>query len=124
MATPIYTYATGLNGTRYDFKVYPAGTEFHPFPALYVFLRPVANGGWHVLYVGQTHNLQVRVGAGLRNHHQFSAAQRMGFTHIGVHVFQGGEQARLSAESNLIAGLRPLLNGNGGQTAASQLRFV
>lgn len=124
MATPTYAYATGLNGTRYDFKVYPAGTQFHPFSGLYGFLRPVANGGWHVLYIGQTHDLQMRVGAGLQNHHQFSAARRLGFTHVGVHVFQGNEQARLGAESSLIAALRPQLNGNGGQSIKPTLRFV
>lgn len=124
MASPIYAYAEGLNGTRYEFKLYPAGTNFHPLPAVYWLVRPVPNGDWEVLYVGQTHDLQVRVGAGLQNHHQFSAAKRMGLTHVGVHVFQGSEQARLSAEANLIAALRPPLNGNRGQASTSAYRFV
>lgn len=117
------TTATGLNGTRYEFQVYPAGTQFRQVPGLYFFGHPKAQGGWHALYIGQTHDLQVRVGAGLQNHHQYSAAKRLGFTHVGVIVFPGGEQARLSAEANLIAGLRPQLNGNGGQ-AGNRVRFV
>lgn len=114
-----YTNATarGLSGTIYQFQLYPAGTHFRDIPGIYVFTRPNPNGGWHVLYVGQTHDLQGRVGSCLGTHHQYRAAKAKGFTHIGVHVFPGREDARLRAEGDLIAGLRPELNGNSGQAS-------
>jgi hypothetical protein len=126
MATQ-YSVATaiGRNGARYEFQVYPTGTQFRPLAGLYFFGFPKANGGWHALYIGQTHDLQVRVGAGLQNHHQFSAAIRLGLTHIGVHLFPGSEQERCWAEGDLINRLRPQLNGNGGQQQpAPRLRFI
>jgi excinuclease UvrABC nuclease subunit len=117
MANFIKAKAVGLSGSSYEFQLYPAGTHFRELPGVYVFTRPIANGGWHVLYVGQTHDLQGRVGSCLGTHHKYLAALAKGFTHVGVHVFQGREDARLNVESDLIAGLRPELNGTGGQSA-------
>lgn len=124
MATYPLVTATGLSGTHYKFQLYPAGTHFREMPGLYIFARPVANGGWHVLYVGQTHDLQNRVGSCLHTHHQFAAAKAKGITHVGALLFPGREDDRLRAESDLIAGLRPELNGNGGLLAASRVRLV
>lgn len=42
-------------------------------------------------------------------------------THVGVHLFPGREGDRLRAESDLISGLRPELNGTGPQAA---LRYL
>lgn len=114
--------AHGLGGTRYQFEVYPAATEFRAVPGLYFFGHPTANGGWRALYIGQTHDLQMRVGSGLKNHHQLAAATRLGMTHIGVHVFHGPEEARLQAESGLIAVLQPRLNATLGAGANVLLR--
>jgi hypothetical protein len=102
--------AVGLSGTRYKFEVYPLGTEFRAIPGLYIFSTPDAQGGWDAAYVGHSHDLQSRVGAGLANHHCYLAALNAGVTHIGVCPFQGRESDRTAAEADLIAALTPRLN--------------
>jgi excinuclease UvrABC nuclease subunit len=102
--------AVGASGAAYEFQMYPLGTRFKELPGLYVFGRPVPNGQWEVLYVGQTHNLQSRIGTGLSTHHKILDARNLGATHIGVSVFIGREYDRLQAESDLIASVNPRLN--------------
>ncbi len=100
-------------GRSYDFQVYPLGWEFVERPGLYIFCAPVAERNWNALYVGQTHDLQSRVGSGLTSHHQYLPALSAGATHIAVTLFTGREEDRLAAETSLITALDPPLNRTG-----------
>ena len=102
--------ATGASGHVYEFQVDPLGTKFRPIPGLYVFSRPDAEREWCAVYVGQTHDLQARVGGGLENHHCYLRAQKADVTHIGVSPYPGTEFRRKAAEADLIAALDPPLN--------------
>ena len=105
-------------GQTHDFQVFPLGTPFVERPGLYVFCAPIAQGNWDALYVGQTHDLQARVGTGLSTHHQYLSAIIAGATHIAVELFPGPETQRLAAEKEVISALSPRLNGTGvGRTA-------
>lgn len=100
-------------GQMHEFQVFPFGTPFVERPGLYVFCAPIAQGNWNALYVGQTHDLQARVGAGLSTHHQYLSAIIAGATHTAVELFPGPEAQRLAAEKELISALSPRLNGTG-----------
>jgi excinuclease UvrABC nuclease subunit len=110
MTTPQSVTATGASGVGYNFQTFPIGTEFISSPGLYFFGGPALNRRWQVFYVGQTHNLQDRVGRGLKSHHKYNAALKMGASHVGVMAMDGPESRRLNAESDLIRGLNPNLN--------------
>lgn len=105
--------ARGASGAVYEFQAYPLGTAFKELPGLYIFCSPVTNGNWRVHYVGQTHNLQNRVGTGLPTHHKIAGAKRAGATHVAVRVINGRESDRIAAESDLIQRLKPHLNDTG-----------
>ena len=92
-------FATGVGGRRYEFQVYPWGIEFQELPGLYIFAKPSSSGGWTALYVGQTHNLEERVGVCIGTHHVFLDALNAGFTHIAVCPFQGRESDRKAASA-------------------------
>ena len=100
-------------GRTHEFQVFPFGTPFVERPGLYVFCAPISQGNWNALYVGQTHNLQDRVGSGLSTHHRYFSASLTGATHIAVELFPGPEAQRLAAEQDLISALSPPLNGTG-----------
>ena len=113
MSTYSTVTATGASGARYEFQVYPLGTDFNELPGLYMFCHPLANGQWRVHYVGQTHNLKNRVGLGLSLHHKIADARRAGATHVGVRAFNGRESDRIATELDIIQGLKPSLNEMG-----------
>jgi hypothetical protein len=94
----------------YEFQAYPLGTQFRTVPGLYVFCRQRPDGSWFGFYIGQTHDLQNRVGSGLPNHHKIDAARKAGATHVGVQVFNGREADRIAAETDLIRHNTPPLN--------------
>lgn len=102
--------AVGASGAAYDFYVYPLGTEFRPLPGLYILCSQAANGAWDAHYVGETEDLQSRVGAGLRGHHKVPAALARGATHVAVAVHRGGSFARRQVERDLCAKLSPPCN--------------
>ncbi len=110
MTLPLNVTATGASGVTYTFRPYPIGTGFPESPGLYFLGRPRHDGSWEVFYIGQTHDLQGRVGTGLKSHHKIAAAIRLGASHVGVMAMDGPESRRLNAESDLIRRLNPTLN--------------
>lgn len=103
--------ATGVSGTRYEFQLYPFGTHFVKLPGVYIFTKRPPNSNWEPLYIGETHDLDNRVGSGLMQHHKVSMALSQGATHVGVIVVQGPEANRLRVESDLCQAYSPVCNG-------------
>jgi excinuclease UvrABC nuclease subunit len=113
--------ANGASGTRYELQLYPLRTEFRALPGVYMFTKRAANGNWDVLYVGQTHDLQRRVGSGLSQHHKINKAVGLGATHIGVLIVHGTEATRLGVEADLCKSHAPVCNDLPTSTANALL---
>jgi hypothetical protein len=97
----------GLSGATYTHWVYPLGTPLNAQPGNYCFARHLGQGRWEPLYFGQTGDLSER----FDYHHKMGCAKRNGATHIHAHVNNGGEQARLREEADLVNRYRPTCNG-------------
>lgn len=63
-----------------------------------------------MLYVGETHEFDARVGTGFINHHKWAAAILGGATHICVLIIGGERANRLGPEGDLRQGNNPPLN--------------
>lgn len=111
----------GQSGAIYNLECYPLGQRFNAVPGLYVFLAPGQPGYWIPVYIGETHDLDNRVGAGLANHHKVQAALAKGATHIGVRTAPADGAQRLWQERDLCAKWSPCCNGTPAPTGG--LRF-
>lgn len=96
----------GQSGKTYKHWIYPIGTPFAESPGNYVFARETKPGHWVPCYIGQTENLNQRLG----NHEKEACAKRMGATHIHAHTNSGGETLRRAEEKDLIAKWKPPCN--------------
>ncbi len=95
----------GASGTRYSYWAYPIGTTLKEEAGNYIFAKQTATGRWAACYVGQTENLNQRLGA----HEKEACARRNGATHIHAHT-AGGEAVRKREEEDLIKGQKPPCN--------------
>jgi hypothetical protein len=97
----------GASGRLHRFTAVSPSADFGGVPAVYAFARPGPGGrGWTPLFVSRTANLAKR----LTRHEVWEDAQRMGATHVLVHQ-RGARDAREAVEADLLASLRPVLNG-------------
>ena len=78
-------------------------------PGNYVFAKQQANGTFTAIYIGETEDLGTR----LADHERRPCAIKNGATHILVRANNGGEQARLREEAELIAHCKPVCNVQG-----------
>jgi hypothetical protein len=97
---------TGKSGTKYIYEIYPIATEFKAVPGNYIFARESRPGYWSARYIGQTNNLNERLG----DHEKEACAKRNGATHIHVHSNGNGEHARKTEEKDLILNNQPPCN--------------
>ncbi len=96
----------GQSGFEYLYEVYPIGTLFKESPGNYMFAKQTSPGYWVPCYVGQTENLNQRLG----NHEKEAPARRNGATHIHAHLNNGGETSRRAEEIDLIRRWNPPCN--------------
>ncbi|RKT37855.1 GIY-YIG nuclease family protein [Thiocapsa rosea] len=96
----------GASRTQYPFTLFPWGTAFRRFGAVYVVLRRQHDGRYQLLYVGQTMDMSERFLA----HHKLACFQRYGQTHIGVFA-EPSEARQRAIERDLIAAHQPPCNG-------------
>lgn len=102
----------------YRFTLYPIGTLFNHIAGIYAFLKfnpglageytadyQIPTTGYQLLYIGITHNFNVRLGA----HHKMAQALELGMTHIGILRIRSGRK-RKSAERQLLKTYNPPLN--------------
>lgn len=96
----------GASGASYPFSVYPWGTPFQRFGAVYSVLRQRPDNHYDILYIGQTADMSER----LDYHHKDACFRANGRTHIGVHP-EPSDVRRLAIETDLIRGNRTPCNG-------------
>jgi hypothetical protein len=97
----------GASGRLHRFSAMGPGTSFPSTPAVYAFARPGQGGrGWVPVFVSRTANLAKR----MATHEIWDEARRLGATHVLVHQ-RGARDAREAVEADLLASLRPVLNG-------------
>jgi len=97
----------GLSGKEYKYWIYPIGSSFKKEPGNYLFGKETRPGYWSSCYIGQTENLDERLG----DHEKEACAKRNGATHIHAHLTGGGEVVRRAEEKDLIAKWNPPCNG-------------
>lgn len=99
----------GQSGAKYDFAVYPLGTDFKPLGAVYIVTkRTVKDGsGTHdFIYIGQTEDLSTR----FDDHHKDACFTKHGANCISVHL-NSSESQRLDIETDLCRLHNPPCNG-------------
>jgi hypothetical protein len=97
----------GASGRLHRFSAAAPNAAFPSAPAVYAFARPGPGGrGWTPLFVSRTANLAKR----MANHEIWQEALRLGTTHVLIHQ-RGARDAREAVEADLLASLRPVLNG-------------
>jgi len=94
------------SGTQYEYYIYSIGTSFKEIPGNYIFAKKNDSGYWSPCYIGQTENLNERLG----DHEKEACAKRNGATHIHVHGNGNGEKARKAEEKDLILKWQPPCN--------------
>ncbi|MBL8537497.1 MAG: hypothetical protein JNM59_08865 [Hyphomonadaceae bacterium] len=102
----------GQSGRLHRFSVHRPHEAFGDAPGVYCFARPGLGGrGWTPLFISRTGNLSKR----LASHEQWPDAQRLGATHILIHLHDERD-AREYVEADLATALRPVMNGPGGES--------
>lgn len=91
----------GKSGKSYEYRIYPMGTTFKAEPGNYVFAKETKPKTWAAIYVGESSNLDERVGSGLDNHEKLPCAKREGATHVHVKLTSGGVAARRAEEEDI-----------------------
>ena len=87
----------GASGTRYQYEVYQVGDDLPAVPGNYICVALISNE-WLPIYAGQAKKLSER----LDDHHKMRCINGHGATHIHVRVNNGGKQARLDEEDDII----------------------
>jgi hypothetical protein len=106
MAEPLIIMWHGLSGKEYKYWIYPIGTSFKEEPGNYIFAKETKPGHWSPCYIGQTENLDQRLGY----HEKETCAKRNGATHIHTHLTSGGETVRRAEERDLLQKWKPPCN--------------
>jgi hypothetical protein len=97
----------GASGQLHRFVACAPGAPLPEAPAVYAFARPGPGGrGWTPVFLSRTANLAQRI----VRHELWDEARRLGATHILIHQ-RGARDAREAVEADLLASLRPVLNG-------------
>lgn len=96
--------------TNWTFHVHKIGQTYHAKAGIYAFAGMASNGKWDIHYIGETSDLNDRVGAGLNKHHRIDAAKRKGATHIFARLFDGTDDQRRALEAKLRSNYDPPCN--------------
>lgn len=91
-------YWHGTSGKAYQYWIYPIGTELKEEAGNYIFAKEASPAKWSPCYIGQTENLNRRLG----DHEKEACAKRHGATHLHAHLTSGGESIRKAEEKDLI----------------------
>lgn len=97
----------GASGRLHRFSAMRPDAQFPARAGVYAFARPKADGlGWVPVFVSRCGDLQKR----LARHERWEEARLLGATHILLHMPEARD-AREAVEADLLAALRPVLNG-------------
>jgi hypothetical protein len=97
----------GKSGASYRYWIYQFWPNYQTKPGNYIFAKQRSPGYWLPIYVGETSDLSER----FDYHHKIDCAKRAGATHIHSHINEGGDQARLREEADIVARWNPPCNG-------------
>ena len=98
----------GASGTQYTMIVAPIGASLPKVGGVYLLLSREVSV-WRALYVGQSENLDQRVGSNITSRHAWPKFRRFGATHVAL-VDVSDSNDRLWIERDLIQGLNPPCN--------------
>lgn len=96
----------GASGIPYRYGVYQVGDDLPADPGNYIFVALVSIE-WLPIYAGQAKKLSER----FDDHHKERCIDHHGATHIHVRVNNGGKQARLDEEADIVQNYPFLCNG-------------
>jgi hypothetical protein len=96
---------TGKSGKTYVYEIYPLTATFRAKAGNYIYAKEISPGRWVAKYIGQTKDLNQRLG----DHEKEACAKRHGATHIHAHL-SADEQTRLAEEKDLIQHHNPPCN--------------
>jgi hypothetical protein len=97
----------GASGRLHRFEAHHPSGALPEQAGVYMFARPASEGlRWTPLFLSRTAN----VGKRFAGHERWEEARRLGATHVLVHAPQDRD-AREAVEADLLASLRPVLNG-------------
>lgn len=96
----------GISGNAYQYWIYPIRTAFEEKAGNYIFAKETKPNKWSPCYIGQTENLNQRLG----DHEKEACAKRYGATHIHAHLNSGEESIRKAEEKDLILKWKPPCN--------------
>lgn len=101
----------GTSGTSYDFEVHNVGTNFNAIAGVYALLSS-SGSPYSVLYIGEAQSLfqRLNIDPESGNHDGYDCARRRALTHIAVRRVNGGKQARLDVEADLVDYYDPVCN--------------
>ena len=102
MATMILT---GKSRQTYTFNLFPVGTNLRSGPGCYAFVKNLANGGYPLVYIGETGDLSER----FDSHHKMPCIRERGATQIGIHR-TSTKQAAKGIEDDLLGNYRTPCN--------------
>jgi hypothetical protein len=108
MTGQIVNVSDGRN--TYQFAVHAIGQAYRAVAGIYAFVGLAPNGKWDMHYIGESSNLDNRIGSGLMLHHRIECAKRQGATHILSMAFTGSDDQRRQIEANLRAYYNPPCN--------------
>jgi len=92
-----------ISGVQQRFELHVIGTKFNKIAGLYIFVYLDANKVWRTVYIGETHNLDQRIGEGLKNHNSLACINRNCATHIAICTANtfNSKALRVKAETEL-----------------------
>lgn len=97
----------GMSGRLHRFTALRPEAPLPAQAGVYAFARPTGDGlGWLPLFLSRTADVQRR----LMRHERWEEARLLGATHILLHM-PCARDAREAVEADLLAALRPVLNG-------------
>jgi hypothetical protein len=102
----------GQSGRSYTYWIRPIGTELKNFPGNYIIAKTAFLGDWLPIFIGQTEDLS----EDFDQHDKADCIRREQATHLHAHVNNGGQEARLTEETDLIARHSPPCNGRRQRT--------
>ncbi len=88
---------TGGSGKKYEYEMYPIGTDWNDVPGNYIFAKESLPHKWEAVYIGETESFKDR----LPNHNELPCINRNGGTHIHVRINRDS-RARLDEEADLL----------------------
>jgi len=104
---PPVAVLVGASRLTYQFQVHPIPTTYKRLAGLYVVFRLDGPDQLSVLYVGETHDFNERVGDGRLSHHKWPRIVRARATHIGTLVIAGDHNQRLAREADIVQAYNP-----------------